>query len=269
MMPGIAISRMDSHQIDVAYTMTTLGYIIVFGILMSLIALVGSVTLVLKRSTLQSILLPLVAFAAGSLIGGAFFHMIPAAVEQMGNGIAVYVWIVGGFLVFLALEQFLNWHHSHEVQAHKLQPLTYLILIADGLHNFVGGLFVGASFLIDIRLGITAWLVAAMHEVPQELGDFAVLVHGGWSTRRALLYNLLSASTFLLGGVLAYAVSGTINIAFLVPLAAGNFIYIGAADLIPEIKQGRNIQQNITHFIAFTAGLGLLLSIHWMFPHAH
>lgn len=247
--------------------MTVLSWIIVSGIAISLIALVGGLTLVLKQRTLERILLPLVAFAAGSLIGGAMFHMIPAAVHQMGNTTRLYLWIVAGFLGFLALEQFLHWHHSHQVQKDQKQPLTYLILIADGLHNFIGGLFVAASFLVDIQLGITAWLAAAAHEVPQELGDFAVLVNGGWSKADALLYNFLSALTFLVGGLVAYSVSATIQIDFLIPFAAGNFLYIGAADLIPEIKQESDFRKNLIHFSAFTSGLGILLIMRLLFPH--
>jgi zinc and cadmium transporter len=248
--------------------MATLGWIILLGTIMALIALVGSVTLVLRQSTLHKILLPLVAFAAGSLIGGAVFHMIPAAIARMGNQPSVYVWLMAGFLVFLALEQFLNWHHSHETEAERREPLTYLILVADGLHNLIGGLFFAASLLIDFRLGITAWLAAAAHEIPQELGDFAVLVHGGWSRRSALLYNFLSALTFLLGGLIVYGISASVDVTFLIPFAAGNFLYIGAADLIPEIKKGSDLRTNFLHFLAFLAGLAMLFGIQFLFPEA-
>lgn len=247
--------------------MSDLTWIIGSGLAMSLIALSGSLTLVLRPATLERILLPLVAFAAGSLIGGALFHMVPAAVHSMGNTTAVYVWIVSGFMVFLALEQFLNWHHSHH--ADQREPMTWLILIADGLHNLIGGFFVAASFLIDVRLGITAWLAAAAHEVPQELGDFAVLVHGGWSRGGALLYNFLSALTFLVGGVIVYFVSATIDVNFLIPFAAGNFLYIGAADLIPEIKKEAGLRINLIHFASFTAGLAALLVMRLILPHGH
>jgi zinc and cadmium transporter len=232
-------------------------------------ATVGSSTLVLRQQTLDKLLLPLVAFAAGSLIGGAVFHMIPAAVHEMGNDIGVYVWVVTGFVLFLALEQFLHWHHSHSQTADRPQPLTYLILIADGLHNFIGGLFVAASFLVDFRLGVVAWIAAAAHEVPQELGDFAILVHGGWSKTNALLYNFLSALTFLVGALVAYAVSARLEVTFLIPFAAGNFLYIGAADLIPEIKIGHDVKANVVHFLAFLVGLGLLLALRFVLPHGH
>jgi zinc and cadmium transporter len=234
---------------------------------MSCIALVGSVTLLLKQQTLERILLPLVAFAAGSLIGGALFHMIPSAVEEMDNALALYVWLMAGFILFLALEQFLNWHHSHSQSPSEREPLTYLILIADAVHNFVGGLFVAASFLVDFKLGVIAWFAAAAHEVPQELGDFGVLLHGGWSKSRALMFNFVSALTFLVGGLVAYIASARIDLVFLIPFAAGNFLYIGAADLIPEIKKSHDIKTNAIHFVAFTLGVALLLALRLVFPH--
>lgn len=241
--------------------MTTLLWITLSGLLMSAIALVGSVTLLLKEATLQRILLPLVAFAAGSLIGGAFLHMIPASLAEDQGGIAVYLWILAGFTLFFALEQFLHWHHCHRAAATCKEPLTYLILIGDGLHNFLGGLAVAGVFLIDIRLGITTWLAAAAHEVPQELGDFGVLLHGGWNKRQALLFNLLSALTFLVGSLLAYVISFQIDVTFLVPFAAGNFLYIGASDLVPEVSKHQDITANIVHFACFVAGLALMLAI--------
>jgi zinc and cadmium transporter len=161
----------------------------------------------------------------------------------------------------LALEQFLHWHHCHRAEAGCRQPLGYLILLGDGLHNFLGGLGVAGVFLIDIRLGVTAWIAAAAHEVPQELGDFGALVHGGWSRRRALLFNLLSALTFLLGGLVAYAAAGRLDVAFLVPFAAGNFLDIGASDLIPQVNRHRSAAGSAGHFAAFMLGLGLLWAL--------
>jgi zinc and cadmium transporter len=251
----------DQHHRCYIRSMSTLGWIIGSGLLMSAIALVGSVTLILKAQTLQRILLPLVAFAAGSLIGGAFFHMIPAGIAQYGNRTSFYVWILAGFSAFFALEQLFHWHHCHRASATCKKPLTYLILIGDGLHNFIGGLAIAGTFIVDIRLGIMAWLAAAAHEIPQELGDFGVLVHGGWDKRKALLFNVLSALTFLLGGLLSYAVSFNIDIAFLIPFAAGNFLYIGASDLVPEVKEHKQLGANVVNFIAFIFGLALMLAI--------
>lgn len=122
-------------------------------------------------------------------------------------------------------------------------------------------MFVGASFVDSTQLGISAWMAAAAHEVPQELGDFAILVHGGWSKHNALLFNFLSALTFPLGGLIAYAASKSININFLIPFAAGNFIYIGGSDLIPEVKHFHNPKRNAIHFVSFSVGVGVMLGI--------
>ena len=244
--------------------MNTFLWIFFSGILMSAIALVGSVTLFLSEATLKKLLLPLVALAAGTLLGGALFHMIPAGIEKSGNQLSIYLWILLGFTLFLALEQFLHWHHCHRAPSEH-RPLTYLILIADGVHNFIGGLAVAGAFLIDVRVGVSTWLAAAAHEVPQELGDFGILIHGGWKKGSALLYNFLSALTFLVGGVVAYGASFTFDVTFLLPFAAGNFIYIAAADLIPEIKHEESAALNVIHFLSFLVGIALLLVVRFVF----
>jgi zinc and cadmium transporter len=244
--------------------MSTLIWILGSGILMSAIALIGSVTLFIREATLKKLLLPLVALAAGTLLGGALFHMIPASVDKLGNRLSIYVWILLGFAIFLGLEQFLHWHHCHRAPSEH-RPLTYLILIADGVHNFIGGLAVAGAFLIDVRVGISTWLAAAAHEVPQELGDFGILIHGGWRKGKALLYNFLSALTFLVGGIVAYGASFNFDVTFLLPFAAGNFIYIAAADLIPEIKHEENARLNVVHFLSFLFGLALLLMVRFVF----
>ena len=241
--------------------MDTFWWILLGGVLMSAIALVGSVTLLLSEATLSRVIMPLVAFAAGSLLGGAVLHMLPAAMETAPADPTVFLWVLIGFALFFALEQFLHWHHCHRASTDCREPLTVLILLGDGLHNFLGGLGVAGVFLIDVRLGFAAWLAAAAHEIPQELGDFGVLIHGGLSKRNALLLNLASGLTFLLGGLVAYAASARIDVEFLVPFAAGNFIYIGASDLVPEVNKHRDIRANFLHFGSFIAGIALLWGI--------
>jgi zinc and cadmium transporter len=238
--------------------MTALGWIVGGGVAMSALALVGGLTLLLPAAFLQRLLLPLVAFSAGSLLGGAFFHMLPAALAGGGSPADVFGWLLAGFLLFFVLEQFLHWHHCHRAEASCRQPLTYLILIGDGLHNFLGGLAVSATFLVDVRLGITTWLAAALHEIPQELGDFGVLLHGGWSKGRALAFNFASASTFLLGGLVTYASSLRFDVGFLVPLAAGNFLYIAASDLVPEVNRHFGWRTNLVHLAALASGIFVL-----------
>lgn len=247
-------------------TLEPLLWIVGGGLAMTAIALVGGLTLLLEETVLARMLLPLVAFSAGSLIGGALFHMIPAAVAGPAPPLVPLAWVALGFTLFLAIEQFLHYHHCHRASADCRKPVTYLVLLGDGLHNFLGGLAIGSAFLLDVRLGAATWLAAAAHEVPQELGDFGILLHGGWSKGRALLFNALSASTFLIGGVLAWAASAHADVTFLVPVAAGNFLYIGAADLVPEVNKHHDLGANLVHLAAFVAGLGLLLLIRLALP---
>ena len=238
--------------------MNVLAWIVLGGVLMAAIALSGSLMLLLKQSALDRIIVPMVAFAAGSLLGGAFFYMLPSAAERIADPARLYAWTLAGFTVFFALEQILHWHHCRRASSDCRQPLTYLILFGDALHNFLGGLGVAGVFLIDVRLGIAAWIAAAAHELPQELGDFAVLIHGGWDPKKALLFNVLSGLTFLIGGLVAWLASATMDVSFLVPFAAGNFIYIGASDLVPEVNKHRSFAKNVISFGCFIAGLALL-----------
>ena len=240
--------------------MSTLTWIVVAGLAMSSLALVGAVSVLLPPATLERILLPIVGLAAGSLLGGALFHMLPESIEAIGNRLGVYVAFAAGFVVFFVLEQFLHWHHCHRADHGAHRPLGYLILLADGLHNFIGGLAVGGAFVVDIRVGIVAWLVAAAHEIPQELGDFGVLMHSGWRRRSALLWNFASALTFLVGSLVAYAMADRVEVAYLLPFAAGNFVYIAAADLLPEIASEERTREKVETTAAFLVGLAILLA---------
>ena len=239
--------------------MSTLGWIVASGLAMSVIALSGSLILVLPHAVLARLVLPLVAFAAGALLGGAFFEMLPTALEALSEPLVVSLWFVGGFLAFYLLEQYLHWHHCHRGADCEQSPTGWLILIADGLHNLIGGIAVGASFVLAIPVGISAWVAAAAHEVPQELGDFGVLVHSGWGPRQALLANFLSALAFPVGAGMAYLAAGAIGISVLVPFAAGNFVYIGAADLLPQLTDTPSLREKLVHTGALLAGFGLLL----------
>jgi zinc and cadmium transporter len=239
--------------------MSTLWWIVVSGFAMSAIALTGSLTLLLSPSVLRRILLPLVAFAAGALLGGAIFHMLPSAVAAVGEPFTVYVLFTAGFFAFYLVEQYLHWHHCHRGGACERPPVGTLVLVADGLHNLIGGLAVGASFLLGTSVGVSAWMAAAAHEVPQELGDFGILVHSGWGPSRALFFNVVSALTFPLGALIAYAAAGTLEVSYLVPFAAGNFVYIGATDLIPQITASEDWRDKLIHTVALALGLGLLL----------
>jgi zinc and cadmium transporter len=239
---------------------TTLAWITVGGIAMSLLALSGSLTLLLPKRSYERLVPPLVALAAGTLLGGALLHLLPEAVDAMGNELEVYLWLVGGFLSFFVLEQFLHWHHCHRAD-HQHEPLGYLVLVADGVHNFIGGLAVAGAFLVDVRVGLVTWVAAAAHEVPQELGDFGILIHAGWSKARALLFNFVSALTFLVGGWVAYALAGRFEVTWLLPFAAGNFVYIAAADLIPELTGYPEAARKALLSGMFALGLAVLVAV--------
>jgi len=239
--------------------MSLLAWIVTACLAMSALALVGLVSLLISEDRLRTLLLPLVAFAAGSLMGGAFLHLIPEAAAARGSDALTFVVVLAGFSLFFLLEQFLSWHHGHSLTPSGRTPVTYLILLADGLHNFIGGLAIAASFLVSVQVGVITWLAAAAHEVPQEMGDFAILRRGGWARLPALVANFASALTILPGGLLAYYLSADIDTALLLAFAAGNFIYIAASDLIPEVKQERGLARSLTHFGAFAAGILLIL----------
>ena len=236
---------------------------------MSLVALSGALILVFQEKILKRILLPLVAFSAGAMLGSAFFHNLPEAIEELGNGLSPFIWLVVGFSTFFLLEQFIHWHHCHRVPSehsgghtHKHpSPLTYLVLLGDALHNLIDGVLVAAAFIIEIRLGLVTLLAVAAHEIPQEIGDFGILIHGGWKRAKALLLNVVSGLTFLVGGLITYAFAQNVNIILVLPFAAGSFLYIAAADLIPEIKHEEDTGKKAIYFAAFILGLLLLLGV--------
>ena len=228
---------------------------------MSLISFVGVFALRLREESLKKIILPLVSLSAGALLGGALLHMIPEAIETIGNFEAVWIWILVGFSLFFLLEQFIHWHHCHKTPCEHKEPVTYLILVADGLHNFIDGLAIAGSFLVDFRVGIVTWVASAAHEIPQEFGDFGILVHGGWNKNKALWFNFISGLTMVLGGVMAYYFSGRFDVDFLLPFAAGNFIYIAASDLIPEVKHSQSLKTNLVHYGSFLLGILLIYAV--------
>lgn len=241
-------------------TLNDLAWILLGGLLMSLVAMVGALTLLLPPQTLQQWLLPLVALAAGSLLGGALLHMLPEGMEAMAprrGGL----WIAAGFITFLALEQCLQWHHSHRDGSGNRQPVAVLILLGDALHNFIGGLGISSTYLLNPAAGMAAFVAAVAHEIPQELGDFAILMHSGWSARSALRWNLISALTFPLGAVLAWWMSHSLSVAGLALFACGNFLYIAASDLVPEIKAARTPREAGLAFSWCSAGLVMMMAL--------
>lgn len=246
--------------------MNPLFWIIVSTFIISLIAWVGCLTLFVKEELMNRVLLVLVALSAGGLMGGAFLHLLPEAISEVGASssatLNLFSYLIVGFCTFFVMEQFIEWYHEH-YGIHRKKPIIYLILISDLVHNFIDGLVIAGSFIIGISVGLATTLAIALHEIPQEIGDFGVLVYGGFERKRALIWNYASAVTAILGGIAGYYLSTIISGAavILLPFAAGNFIYIAASDLIPEIKHGVGIRRNLVHFFTFVTGILLMFAI--------
>lgn len=247
--------------------MTTLYWIIFATFIISLISFIGALTLFLKEKILDKILLVLVAFSAGALVGDVFFHLIPEVVGSTGvdekSILSIFLYLIFGFCVFLVLEQFLSWHHHHALKHPEVKSFSYLILVSDTFHNFIDGLIIAGSFLTSFPIGFATSLAVVFHEIPQEIGNFAVLIYGGMRKVRALLLNFISALAAILGGVIGFLVFKNMEggILCLLAFTAGSFIYIAASDLIPEIKNEKDIRKSIINFTAFLVGIALMLII--------
>jgi len=210
--------------------------IILSTLIVSLISLLGIVTLALKKNILKKILLILVAFAAGSLLGAAFFDILPEVIGEFGFNNFTYVLL--GIMIFFVAEKYIHWHHCHKGDC-DVKPLAYLNLIGDGIHNLIDGSLIAASYIHNFNLGIVTTLAVIFHEIPQELGDFAILIHGGFTPKKALFFNFLSALVAIIGSSVTILFCNSFGnlIPILLSVAAGGFIYLALVDIIPEIHK--------------------------------
>ncbi|NQV90064.1 ZIP family metal transporter [Candidatus Uhrbacteria bacterium] len=233
----------------------------------AILSLSGIIGLALMKKHVHASMLGLVALSAGAMLGNAFMHLLPEAIELSENGpisvFTIMLLVVGSFVASFLFEQFFSWHHCHDTEkCEKVEkPYAHLVLYSDGIHNFIDGLIIAAAFMVSPSLGISTTLAIALHEIPQELGDYAVLVHGGFSKIRAAVYNGISASTVLLGGIAGYFLSGSVTwaVPVLLPIAAGGFIYIAAADLLPELRHNNSRSNIPLYFLIFLSGLSLMI----------
>ncbi len=236
--------------------MSTLAWIMLFTFLTSIISLVGVFLLSFRQSLLNTLVNNLVSFAAGALMAAAFLELIPEAFEGLGEAGAIMQFVLGGVLIFFVLEQFLLWSHCHH-ESCEVHTFSYLILMGDALHNFIDGVIITASFLVSFPVGVSTSLAIILHELPQEISDFSLLLFGGLSKSRALLYNFLSALTAFAGALSAYYFRSFmfgLN-PYLLGLAAGGFIYIASADLLPELHKEREPVKSLTQFLCLIAGV--------------
>lgn len=235
-----------------------LTWIILVTLINGLLAFVGAIFLFMDRNKLDKFLILFVSFSTGSLLGGALIHFIPGALEQLSL-IKTTIFAMVGFIIFLFLEKFLHWHHCHNGMCDE-HNFTYLLLYGDGIHNFIDGLIIASSFIISIPFGIITSVLIITHELPQEISDFGVLVYGGFTKGKALFYNFLSQLTAVLGGILGYLFLPLENAVFLLPIAAGGFLYIAISDLIPEIFKEKDLKKLIINLIFIILGFSVLLS---------
>lgn len=232
--------------------------------LVSLLSFVGLLFIALKEENLKRILLFLVSFAAGSLLGDAFLHLLPKAIEELGVGLEMPLAILVGLLTFFVLEKFISWRHCHiPTSKEHPHPVVFMNLVGDGFHNFTDGVVIAASFLVSVPLGIATSLAVIFHEIPQEIGDFGVLIHGGFSKERALFFNFTSALMAVAGALLTLfvGVKFVSLMRLLIPFTAGGFIYIAGSDLIPELHKETNLAKSLLQMLGLILGIGVMLTL--------
>jgi len=233
----------------------------------SLCVFVAVFFLYFKKETLSRITLFLVSLSAGALIGGAFLHLLPESSKKIESDI-LFLTTLSAFVFFFFMEKLFHWRHCHKDNC-EIHTFGYINLLGDSLHNFIDGLVIASAFLLDSNLGIITTLAVALHEIPQEIGDFGVLIHAGFSKRKALIWNYIVASTIILGGIIGYLISFYLEIIipYLLPFAAGGFIYIAASDLMPEIRKEKVLIRSIGNFLVFILGIILMFLIKILFNH--
>jgi zinc and cadmium transporter len=235
-------------------------YSLLSVILVSLISLIGLFTFKLKDSTLKNILIYFVSFSVGGLLGDAFIHLLPEAIA-INSQVELSLYILSGIMISFVIEKFIQWRHCH-IPTSKVHPHPFVImnLVGDAVHNFIDGLVIGASYLTSIPLGISTTIAIMLHEIPQEIGDFGVMIHGGLKRKRALLLNFVTALTAIAGTLVSLAVGTYVTglREFLIPFTVGSFVYIASSDLIPELHKETNPRKSILQLAALLFGIGIM-----------
>ena len=229
--------------------------------IVSLVSLVGILAISMNMDRLKKGLLFLVSFAAGSLLGGAFIHLIPEVFEESKNREILPFIMLLGIVLFLFLEKILQWRHCHEPTSEDHpHPIAVNNLIGDGFHNLIDGMIIAGSYMVSIPLGIATTIAVLLHEIPQEIGDFGILVHAGYTRKKALFYNYMSALLAVIGAVLALVVGSAVESAqeFLIAFTVGGFIYIASADLIPELKKEKDLNKSMLQLLFLILGIGIM-----------
>lgn len=239
-------------------------YLYIFGsvLIVSLLAMIGIVFLFLSPNRLKSVTMFLVGLSAGTLLADATLHLIPEAIIAQGMTLSVWLSFMAGIIVFFILEKIIHWHHCHldPDACEHIHAFGIINIVGDTLHNFIDGAVIAGSFIISIPLGISTTIAVVAHEIPHEIGNMGVLLHAGYSRRKALSLNFLTALVAFLGAssaLLLVNISGFTN--FIIPFTAGNFVYIATTDLIPELKLDTKLSQTALQLISITIGAAVML----------
>jgi zinc and cadmium transporter len=242
----------------------------------SLFSLSGIIALAMNKETLHKILFFLVAFSAGSILGASLFDLLPEAIEHI-EGEIVYLYIAGGYVTFYFLERFIYWYHGHghhdEIEdEHREIPTSsfaYLNIIGDGIHNFIDGMVIAASFTASFEVGLATTIAVIFHELPQEMGDYGILIYAGIDKTKALIYNFAAACTVILGGLFASFFIETVESlsGILLSFSAGAFIYLAASELIPELQKEKDLKKSLIQFAIFLLGMAVIYSLGILFHH--
>ncbi len=239
-------------------------YTLLSVLLVSIVSLVGLFFVSINRERLTHILFILVSFAVGALFGDAFIHLLPEAFEEMGFNLTTSLYILAGVLIFFVLEKFVRWRHCHipTSQEHP-HPIAIMNLIGDLIHNLIDGMVIGASYSVSIPIGIGTTLAVVLHEIPQEIGDFGIFVYGGYTPKKALLLNFLSALTAFAGALISLILGPHVKgySLALLPITAGGFIYIAGSDLIPELKVCETLRDSSYQLISMILGIGIMSAL--------
>ncbi len=235
---------------------TLYAFISVF--IISLVSLIGLVALQFKEKQLTNAIIYLVSFSTGSLLGNAFIHLLPEATKN-GFSLNIALYTLGGIITYFIIEKFIRWRHCH-VCEHQ-HTFSVMVLVGDIVHNFIDGLIIGASYLASLQIGVTTTIAVFLHEIPQEIGDFGVLIYGGFTKAKALFYNFLSSLSAVLGVIFVFSFKSLFeNItAFLIPFAAGGFIYIATTDLIPELHKEAEPKVSMLQLMFILSGIIIML----------
>ena len=240
-----------------------LAYSLISVLLVSLLSLIGVFALWMQQHTLKKVLIYFVGFSAGALMGDVFFHLLPEAAED-GFGLQIGAYVLVGVVFSFIVEKLIHWHHCHNIECDvskkHVKALAYMNLLGDGLHNFIDGIIIAGSYMVSFPLGVATTLAVIFHEIPQELGDFGVLVYSGLKKAKALFFNFLSALSAVVGAVLAFLIGGGFT-GFLIPFAAGTFLYIAGSDLIPALHEETEKSNAALQILVFLLGIGVMAGL--------